>query len=182
MILLQFIPIKSRDLWVRIEQQVAPSGWDTDTTTISWALTWNGLLTYRIVACRNHSTGCSNKKRLLRRCLIFNPKNVTIGSCVDRNKKLPSFWPIGPKLPFFNGKFSLAIENSKLSCEISIFWPMDHKDRDFLFWSTLKNSKTLKGLSPRRPRLKWIWFCIQSGRIKDDEGWNIPKYSIWLSH
>ena len=31
------------------------------------------------------------KKRLLRRCVIFNPKNVTIGSGVDQNKKSPSF-------------------------------------------------------------------------------------------
>ena len=42
--------------------------------------------------------------------------------------KIPSFWPIGQKMPFFNGKFSQAIENSKFSCIISIFWPMVLKD------------------------------------------------------
>ena len=38
------------------------------------------------------------KKRILRKCVIFNPKNVTIGSGVDQNKNLPSFWPIGQKM------------------------------------------------------------------------------------
>ena len=36
----------------------------------------------------------------------------------------------------FNGKFSLAIRNSKFSCKMGIFWPMGQKDGDILFWST----------------------------------------------
>jgi len=32
-----------------------------------------------------------SKKRLLRRYVIFNPKNDNIGSSIDENKKLPSF-------------------------------------------------------------------------------------------
>ena len=40
--------------------------------------------------------------------MIFNPKNATIGSSIDQNKKSPSFWPIGQKIPFFNGNMSLA--------------------------------------------------------------------------
>ena len=43
-----------------------------------------------IIIYYNHITGCL-KKRILRRCVIFNPKNVTIGSGIDQNKKLPSF-------------------------------------------------------------------------------------------
>ena len=31
-------------------------------------------------------------------CDLFNPKNVTIASGVDQNKKLPSFRPIGQKM------------------------------------------------------------------------------------
>ena len=54
------------------------------------------------------------QKHFLRRCVIFNPKNVTICSGLDQNKKSPSFWPIG--LEFF-----LAIKNS---CKMSFFWPM----------------------------------------------------------
>ena len=77
---------------------------------------------------------------------FFNPKNVTIGSGVDQNKKLPSFWPIGQKMPFFIVKLSLAIENSKFSCKMSIFWPMGQKDGDFLFWSTPEPMVTFLGL------------------------------------
>ena len=59
-------------------------------------------------------TGCL-KKRFLRRWVISSPnKNVTIGYGVDQNKKLPSFWPIGQKILYFNGKLSQVIENSKL--------------------------------------------------------------------
>ena len=35
-------------------------------------------------------------------CDFFNPKNVTIGSGVDQNKKLPSFCPIGQKPPILH--------------------------------------------------------------------------------
>ena len=52
---------------------------------------------------------------------LFNPKNATIGSGIDQNKKSQSFCPIGKKMPFFIGKLSSAIENS---------------DGNFWFWST----------------------------------------------
>ena len=60
---------------------------------------------------------------------FFNPKNVTIGSSIDQNKKSSSFWSIGHKLPFFNENFSLAIKNSKskFSRKMSIFWPIGKK-------------------------------------------------------
>ena len=64
-------------------------------------------------------------------CVIFNPKTVTIGSGVDPNKKI--FLPIRQKLHLFNGRFSLAIKNSKLSCKKSIFWPMGQKIAIFCF-------------------------------------------------
>ena len=77
---------------------------------------------------------------------FFNPRNVTIGSGVDQNKKSQSFWPIGQKLPFFNGKFSPDIQNSKFSCKMSIFWPIGQKDGDFLFWSMPEPMVTFLGL------------------------------------
>ena len=77
---------------------------------------------------------------------FFNPKKVTIGSGVDQNKKSPSFWPIGQKLPFFNGKISLAIRKFKFLCNMSIFWSMGQKDGNFLFWSTPESMVTFLGL------------------------------------
>ena len=77
-------------------------------------------------------------------CVIFNPKTVTIG--FDQNKKSSSFWPIGQKLPFFNGKFSQGIKNSKFLYKMSIFWSMGQKEGDFLFWSTPEPKVTFLGL------------------------------------
>ena len=44
-------------------------------------------------------------------------KKITIGSSVDQNKKLPNIFDPLVKNALFNGKFPLAIENSKISCE-----------------------------------------------------------------
>ena len=44
---------------------------------------------------------------------FFNPKNVSIGTGEDQNKKLPSLLSIGKKN--FNGKLSLAIEKYAFS-------------------------------------------------------------------
>ena len=41
-------------------------------------------------------------------CDFFNP--VTIGTGIDQNKKLPSFWPIGPKMPIWNEELPSKIE------------------------------------------------------------------------
>ena len=53
------------------------------------------------------------KPHLKEMCIFLNPENVSIGSGVNQNKKLPSFWHIGQKMPFFNGKLSPATENSR---------------------------------------------------------------------
>ena len=66
----------------------------------------------------------SQKMLLKDMCDFFNPKNVTIGSSIDQNKKLPSYWPISEKTLFFNGKLSLVIQNTNFSCKMGIFWPM----------------------------------------------------------
>ena len=49
-------------------------------------------------------------------------------------------------MPFFNGKLSTVIENSKFSCKMSIFWPMGHKDGNFLFLSMPEPIVTFLGL------------------------------------
>ena len=43
----------------------------------------------------------------------FNPKKVTIGSGVDQNKKLPSFWLIGQKMLILH-EFLMPGENFPL--------------------------------------------------------------------
>ena len=50
----------------------------------------------------NKSTGCLKKTHLKEMCDFFNPKNVTFCSSVDQTKRLPSLWPNGKKIPFFN--------------------------------------------------------------------------------
>ena len=55
---------------------------------------------------------------------FFNPKNVTIGSGVDQNKKLPSFWPIGQKMLILHENLEFLMPGS-----------MGQKDGDILFWS-----------------------------------------------
>ena len=91
--------------------------------------------------------------------MIFNPKNVTIASGFGQNKKLPYFQPIGQKLYFFNVKFSSAIENSKFSCNMSIFWPIGQKDGNFLFWSTTRANMFL-GLKNHTRNSKFMIYHI----------------------
>ena len=46
-------------------------------------------------------------------CDFLILKIIPYALSLSKTKKLPSFWPIGQKMPFFNGKLSPAIENSK---------------------------------------------------------------------
>ena len=55
-------------------------------------------------------------------------KMLPLAMVLIKTKKSPSFWPIGQKLTFFNGKLSPGIKNSKFSCKMSIFWLMGQKD------------------------------------------------------
>ena len=73
---------------------------------------------------QNRQTTGFPKKRFLRRCVIFNPKNVTICFGIDQNKKLPSFWPIGQKMLILheNLEFSMARENFPLKRGIFTSW------------------------------------------------------------
>ena len=48
--------------------------------------------------------------------------------------------------PLVMVKLSLAIENSKFACKMSIFWPMGQKGGDFLFWSMPEPMVTFLGL------------------------------------
>ena len=51
---------------------------------------------------RKLSTGCFKKTHLKKMADIFNPKNVTSGSCVYENLKIASFCPIGQISPVLN--------------------------------------------------------------------------------
>ena len=55
---------------------------------------------------------------------FFNPKNVTTGSSIDQNQKLPSFWPIGQKCPFSmeNSLLPLKTLNSHVKLAFSDQW------------------------------------------------------------
>ena len=78
--------------------------------------------------------------------MIFNPKNVTIGSDVDQNKKSPSFWPIGQKMLILHENFEFLMAREKFPLKKGNFWPMGQKDGDFLFWSTPEPMVTFLGL------------------------------------
>ena len=78
--------------------------------------------------------------------MIFNPKNVTIGSGVDQNKKSPSFWPIGQKMLILHENLEFLMAREKFPLKKGNFWPMGQKDGDFLFWSTLEPMVTFLGL------------------------------------
>ena len=66
---------------------------------------------------------------------FFNPKNVEIGSGIDKNKKSPSFLSIGQKMLILheNLEFLMPVENFPL--KKGNFWPMGQKDGNFLFSS-----------------------------------------------
>ena len=54
-------------------------------------------------------------------CDFFNPKNVTIGSGVDQNKKSPSFWPIGQKMLILHGNLEFLMPGENFPLKRSIF-------------------------------------------------------------
>ena len=66
-------------------------------------------------------------------------------------------------MPFFNGKLSTAIENSKFSGKMS---QMGQKDGNFLFWSMLELMVTFLGIkneSSPKWRLRHVFFvCINA--------------------
>ena len=70
----------------------------------------------------------------MRNFLTFNPKNVTIGSGVDQNKKSPSFWPIGQKMLNLheNLEFSMAKKNFPLKRAIT-------SPQEAFFWDAVHN-------------------------------------------
>ena len=76
-------------------------------------------------------------------CVIFYPKNVDIGSNVDQNKKMPSFWPIGQKTSILHDK--IVIKTIFYVIWV-VFLPMDQKDGNFVFWSTIEPIVTFVGL------------------------------------
>ena len=78
--------------------------------------------------------------------MIFNPKNVTIGSGIDQNKKSPSFWPIGQKMLILHENFEFSMARNNFPMKKGIFWPMGQKDGNFLFWSMPEPMVTFLGL------------------------------------
>ena len=89
---------------------------------------------------------------------FFKPKNITIGSGVDQNKKSPSFGPIGQKMLILleNFEFSMARDNFPL--KRGIFWPMDQKYGDFLFWSTPEPLVTYLGSKNHKKSLRCVFY------------------------
>ena len=79
-------------------------------------------------------------------CDFFNPKNVTIDSGVDQNKKLPLFWLIGQKMLNFHENLEFSMPGDNFPLKKGNFLPMGQKDCDFLFWSTPEPMVTFLGL------------------------------------
>ena len=75
---------------------------------------------------------------------LFNPNNVTIGSAVDRNKKSPSFWPIGQKRLILHEKWKCLMARDIFPLKKGRLWSMGQKDGNFLFWSTVVTFLGLK--------------------------------------
>ena len=67
-------------------------------------------------------------------CDFLTLKKLPLALALIKKKSI-FFFTHDQKLPFFNGKFSPGIKNSKFSCKMSIFWPIDQNDGKFLFWS-----------------------------------------------
>ena len=78
--------------------------------------------------------------------IFFNPKNVTIGSGVDQNKKLPSFWHICQKMLISHENLKFLMPGENFPLKTFNFWPMSQKDGNFLFWSTPEPVVTFLGL------------------------------------
>ena len=91
-------------------------------------------------------TGCEKNACYYGDVWFFNPKNVTIGSGVDQNKKSPSFWPIGQKMLILHENLEFLMPGENFPLKKVNFWPMGQKDGDFLFWSTPEPMVTFLGL------------------------------------
>ena len=78
-------------------------------------------------------------------CDFLTLKMLPLALALIKTKNCHLFDPLEKNCPF-SIKISLAIKNSKFSCEMSIFWPMGQKDGDFLFWSTPEPMVTFLGL------------------------------------
>ena len=90
-------------------------------------------LSFRIVQVVGKSTGWVKKNVSWGVVFFFNPKNATIGSGVDQNKKLPSFWPIGLKMLILHENLEFLMPGENFPLKKVNFWPMGQKDGDFLF-------------------------------------------------
>ena len=64
---------------------------------------------------------------------FFHPKNVTVGSGVDQNKKSSSFWPIGQKMLILLENFEFSMASNNFPLKKGIFWPMDQKANGNIF-------------------------------------------------
>ena len=73
-------------------------------------------------------------------------KNVTIGTCIDQNKKSLSLWPIGQKMLILHENLEFFMPGENFPLKKVNFWPMGQKDVDFLFWSTPEPMITFLGL------------------------------------
>ena len=55
-------------------------------------------------------------------CDFLNPKNVTIGSGINQNKKLPTLWPIGQKMLILHDNLEFFTARDKLPSKKGNFW------------------------------------------------------------
>ena len=78
--------------------------------------------------------------------MIFNPKNVTIGSGIDQNKKLPSLWPIGQKMLILHENLEFLMPGDNFPLKKGNFLPMGQTDSDFWFWSMPEPMVEILGL------------------------------------
>ena len=84
-------------------------------------------------------------KRFLRTGLIFNPKIVTVGSGVDQNKKLTSFWLMDQKMLIYIRILSFWYLEKIFHWKRAIFDQYGSKIWQFLFWSTSEPMVSLLG-------------------------------------
>ena len=89
-------------------------------------------------------------------------KMLPLALALIKTKNCHLFWPTVSTMPFFNGKFSLAIKNSKFTCKMSILWQMGQKDGNFLFWSmpVANNGNILRVYFKHPVTLVWSFMPI----------------------
>ena len=112
---------------------------------IHWRIKTENI-TYLIVMVKSSYYSVSKKNASEGDVWFFNPKNVTIDSVVDQNKKSPSFWPIGQKILILHENLEFLMPGENLPLKKVNFWPRDQKDGNFLFWSTPEPIVTFLGL------------------------------------